>query len=183
MNAAVLRWTVAGACATTLALALLIIAVRSAAQPAALEVRYADPPVADGVVKVWVTGAVASPGIYELRPGERHADAVAAAGGTLPDADPEGVNLARRVRDEERIHVPFAGEVAAGGASGTAAIDLNRASVTELETLPGIGQTRAQQIVTSRTRDGRFQTPEDLVTRKLLPASLLETLREQVTVQ
>ena len=135
-------------------------------------------PVPSGVM-VHVSGAVQRPGLVALPPGARVGDAVAAAGGLTPDADGPGVNLARVLVDGEQVHVPVEGEerppapagepgagpTAAPGSSGIdpeGRIDLNTASASELETLPGIGPTRAAAIVTHREQHGPFQAPGDL---------------------
>jgi competence protein ComEA len=176
------KWVVAGAVALVGVLAFFLLAIRSASSPPAIEVKLPEAPATDGVLKVYVTGAVAQPGVYELRSGDRHADALAAAGGPTEEAEPLGVNMARRARDEDHIHVPRHGEVAPE-VDGEPVLDLNTAAVGQLETLPGIGPTRAQQIVESRTKDGAFTTPDDLVQRKIIPQSMLESIRERVQVR
>lgn len=179
-----LRWVLAGAGAAVAAAALLVALLRTSAAPPPIELRVPDAPTADGVIKVYVTGAVAQPGVYRLQAGDRYADALAAAGGPTEDAEPLAVNLARRVRDEDHIHVPRRGEPGLGGTiPGSAAIDLNTATAAQLESLPGIGPVRARQIVESRTRDGAFSRLEDLVQRKLLPPSMIEPLRELLLVR
>lgn len=183
MRPVTVKWIVAGSVATTVVLALFLLAIRSASAPPTIEVKVADAPVADGVVKVYITGAVVSPGIYQLQPGDRYADALALAGGPTEDAEPLAVNLARRVKDEDHIHVPRQGEPAMVSASGDPVVDLNTATVAQLETLPGIGPVRAQQIVESRTKDGAFRGPDDLVQRKLIPQSMLEAIRGRVLVR
>jgi competence protein ComEA len=177
------RWALIGVGTAVLALGVLIVVVRSTAPPPALELRVPEAPGADGVLKVYVTGAVAQPGTYQLRPGDRYGDALAVAGGPTDDAEPLAVNMARRVRDEDHIHVPRRGEAPAGVGAGAPVLDLNTATVAQLETLPGIGPVRAQKIVESRARDGAFSRPEDLVQRKLIPQSMLEPLRELVLVR
>lgn len=119
---------------------------------------------------VHVTGAVAAPGLRTLPPGARVGDAVAAAGGALPDATLERVNLARPVADGEQVHVPRVGEDAPPpSATGAASqgilpdgrVDLNRATPEELATLPGIGPARAAAIVAAR-EERPFAEPGDL---------------------
>jgi competence protein ComEA len=144
-----------------------------------------DQPQDPGEVVAHVSGAVGSPGVVVLAAGARVADAVTAAGGLLDDALPERVNLARIVVDGEQIHVPREGDedlppiggggaVAGGaggggtvggsgvGADGRGPVDLNRASAAELETLPGIGPSRAAAIVRHREEHGPFRVPGDL---------------------
>ena len=119
-------------------------------------------------VVVSVVGLVARPGLVTLPSGSRVADALAAAGGPLPEADPSSVNLAAVVTDGEQIAVGVPG--AAAGASpappsGTAdgrVLDLNAATASELDTLPGIGPVLAQRIVDQRDRQGRFGSVEQL---------------------
>lgn len=127
-----------------------------------------------GEVTVHVAGAVVSPGVVTLPAGSRIADAIAAVGGLLDDADPARVNLARPLVDGEQVLVLREGEepppTAAGGpsAGGEAAgspagpIDLNTATVAQLQTLPGIGPTLAQRIVSHREQHGPFRAPGDL---------------------
>ena len=142
---------------------------------------------APGEVVVHVAGAVARPGLYRMRSPARVADAVAAAGGTTGDADLDRVNLAAPVADGERVYVPRRGEpppevaVGAGGggppsASGVRAgrsgagaatsgerLDLNTATVEQLEALPGIGPATARAIVEHRTRHGPFRNVRQLL--------------------
>ena len=131
-------------------------------------------------VRVYVIGAVQRPGVYTLQEGDRWIDAVTAAGGPAPDADLSRVNLARRARDEDQVLVPRVGERAA--ASESDLVDINKASARELETLPGVGPVRAERIVQSRETDGPFASPEELLTRRLVPQSVYEQIKDLVTV-
>jgi competence protein ComEA len=122
---------------------------------------------ADGPV-VHVSGAVLVPGVVELERGARVADAIAAAGGAAPDAQLDRLNLARVVDDGEQVHVTRLGEDAPSpqatpspGVLLDGRIDLNAASATELETLPGIGPARAQAIIAEREARP-FRVPGDL---------------------
>nr|WP_240666028.1 helix-hairpin-helix domain-containing protein [Agromyces sp. LHK192] len=126
---------------------------------------------------VHVLGAVVEPGLVELAPGARVVDAVSAAGGFTPEADPAGVNLARPVGDGEQLVVPKAGEVLPGaggsgeagsGAGSSAAapadglVHLNSAGLAELDTLPRIGPAMAQRILDWREANGGFTSVEQL---------------------
>lgn len=119
-------------------------------------------------IVVSVVGRVVSPGLVTLPDGSRVADAVRAAGGAIPGADLSGLNIARRIADGEQIYVgvPAPPEApAAGGtphAAGGGKIDLNLASVAQLDTLPGVGQITAQRIVDWRTKHGSFTRVEQL---------------------
>ncbi len=134
-------------------------------------------------IRVQVSGAVANPGVYELREGDRVVDAVAAAGGPSSQADLGALNLARRVRDEERLEVP-------AGATGTAAaalpagarLDINTATEKQLDALPGIGEAYSRRIVDSRRVDGPYKSTRDLVDRKVIPLALYEDIRDRITV-
>jgi competence protein ComEA len=114
-----------------------------------------------------VAGAVRRPGLHELAPGTRIADAVAAAGGATAKADITAINLAAPIADGEQIVVPARGSGAAGASSGaapspTAPLDLNSASLEQLDALPGIGPTTAQKILDYRQAHGSFHSIADL---------------------
>ena len=116
-------------------------------------------------VFVHVGGAVAAPGLYELPEGARVADAVAAAGGLLPDGVQDGVNLARIVTDGEQIVVPSAADAAAGAPAGQATagkVNINTADAAQLDELPGVGPATAEKIVADREQNGPFATVEDI---------------------
>jgi competence protein ComEA len=133
-------------------------------------------------VRAYVTGAVNNPGVYPLKDGDRWIDALAAAGGATADANLTAVNLARRVKDEDQIVVPRAGQTAVAGASSGPLLDVNTASETELDALPGIGQVRAANIIRSRQDDGPFAAIDDLLTRKLVPQSVFDDITPLITV-
>lgn len=139
---------------------------------------------------VHVGGAVRRPGLYGLPQGARVDDAVRAAGGTLEDADLDALNLAARVKDGEKVLVPTeqgeaeaqAGAAEAGGAAQGGLMNLNTATVADLETLPGIGPALAQRILDYRERNGGFRAVEDLLEVPGIGAKKFEELREHVTV-
>jgi competence protein ComEA len=109
-------------------------------------------------VVVDVEGAVRRPGLVTLPRGARVADAVRAAGGTRPGASTAGVNLARLVVDGEQILVGTTAPAPGGpgGSATDALVDLNTATVQQLDALPGVGPVLAQRIVDWRTAHGRF---------------------------
>jgi competence protein ComEA len=119
-------------------------------------------------VVVHVSGSVLEPGLVNLPVGSRVGDALLAAGGALPDARLDRLNLARPLVDGEQVHVPRVGEDAplpvgptSRGVLPDGRIELNRATAAELETLPGIGPARAQAIIAAR-EERPFRVPGDL---------------------
>ncbi|WNV76986.1 helix-hairpin-helix domain-containing protein [Geodermatophilus sp. DSM 44513] len=137
-------------------------------------------------VVVSVVGRVTRPGLVTLPEGARVADAVAAAGGLLPDADPASVNLAAVVADGQQVAVgvPGASAGAAPGGASTAAglVDLNAAGAADLDALPGIGPVLAQRIVEHRERSGPFRTVEQLEDVPGIGPTTYAELAELVTV-
>lgn len=168
-------------------LALLVgVVARPAPRVAAVEVSTPSPEATSPpTVVVDVQGAVARPGVYRLAAGTRVADALAAAGGLLPEADPAALNRAAPLRDGARIYAPVRGEQPPAGALGSEAervLDLNRASAQELSSLPGIGPSTADRIVRSREK-AAFRSIEELQTRGLVSARVFADIRELVSVR
>jgi len=128
---------------------------------------------ASAALVVHVAGEVRRPGLVRLPAGSRVADAVAAAGGTTREAEPASVNLARPLVDGEQLVVLGEGEGPAvapaapaapgtGGATPSAPVDLNTATQSDLETLPGVGPVLAQRILDWRAEHGRFSSVGEL---------------------
>jgi competence protein ComEA len=123
-----------------------------------------------GSIVISVVGRVTRPGLVTLRDGARVADALDAVGGPVRGTKLGALNLARRLTDGEQIYVGMpapAGAEPPAGASGTGEpsagpVDLNAASLTALDTLPGVGPVTAQRIVDWRTEHGRFGSVEQL---------------------
>jgi competence protein ComEA len=144
-------------------------------------------PVASIVVSV--VGRVSRPGLVRLPQGARVADAIEAAGGVLPGTDLGYLNLARKVVDGELIAIgvspppapPGGGTGAAQGAPG-GLVNLNTATVAELDTLPGVGPVLAQRIVDHRTRNGGFKSVEELRNVDGVGDARFEQLKDLVTV-
>jgi len=142
-----------------------------------------------GPVRVHVTGAVKVPGVYTLPPGALVQDALEIAGGPTDDADPERVNLAAAVQDEQQIIIPR-GQVDGSSRSGSGIlesrsnglVDVNSADSETLQTLPGIGPTMAERIIAHREENGLFSSVEDLVNVKGIGEATLEKLRPLTTV-
>jgi len=119
-----------------------------------------------------VVGRVRRPGVYRLPSGARVTDAVTAAGGMLAGVDPATVNLARKLSDGEQLVIgrPAAAAPTGTGPAGTGStttdpsgpVDLNSATVAQLDALPGVGPVLAQRIVDWRTQHGRFDSVAQL---------------------
>lgn len=160
---------------------------------ASAEVPSALPGAPAGSVVVSVVGKVRSPGLVTVPAGSRVADAVEAAGGALPGVDLTGVNLARRLEDGEQVPVgvpaaPDAGGAAPAGdgagapASGGGRVDLNRATASQLDSLPGVGPVTAERILEWRDRNGRFTRVEQLREVDGIGERRFSQLRTLVTV-
>ena len=136
-------------------------------------------------VVVYVSGAVASPGVLSLPSTSRVIDAITAAGGATPDADLESINLARILVDGEQIRVGVVGESPPSASAGTdtdaqACVRLATATETELQTLPGIGPALAQRIISYRSTHPRLTSVEELDDVPGIGPSLIEKIRPGV---
>lgn len=155
------------------------------------------PSVPGAALVVSVAGKVRRPGLVRVPEGARVADAIATAGGPLPRVDLTMLNLARRVADGEQILVglpvpaggppgsdaaaaPSAGPGGPGGQGGR--IDLNRATLEQLDGLPGVGPVTAQRILDWRAGHGRFTAVEQLREVEGIGERRFGQLRDQVTV-
>lgn len=142
-------------------------------------------------LRVYVSGAVMRPDVYELPNDSIVKDAITAAGGPSMEADLNRINLARRVHDEEQIYVPQKGEenppVSPASSSQVSQeggkVNINTATAEELSSLPGIGPTRAQSIIEYRTANGPFQSIEDIKNVKGIGDATFEKLKDKITVQ
>lgn len=166
---------------------------KAAQQPDASPVMYAE-----------IKGQVKNPGMYEFLDNERVAHLIAKAGGLLPEADQQRVNLAQRLKDGISIHIPAKGEqlpssgpcdpAQAGsvtatpqsessGPSADGKVNLNTATLQELQTLPGVGETRAQAILAYREKHGPFSKPEDLKKVTGIGEKTYLQLKEKISVK
>ncbi len=163
--------------------------------PRPVQVRAASGRVAEAsaspspaVILVDVSGWVRRPGVYEFHEGDRVIDAIQAAGGARSGAALDSLNLAAPLSDGSQVLVPRS---AAGGASpgsppatGVASgkVNINTASATELEALPGIGEVLAQRIVDYLTQNGPFTSVDQLLDVSGIGDSILAEIRDSVTV-
>lgn len=138
-------------------------------------------------ILVDVAGWVRDPGVYEFAEGARVVDAIDAAGGARSGAVLQALNLAALLVDGSQILVPREGQEAtvspvAGGAVAGGLINVNTASTTELEELPGVGEVIAQAILDHRTENGPFTSVDQLLDVSGIGDATLESIRELVTV-
>lgn len=140
----------------------------------------------DKMIVVYVCGAVNQPGIVELPYGSRGAAAIEAVGGFREDAEEGYVNLAARLNDEEMLNIPTMEEakvlleIQENKSNGK--VNLNTASVEELCTLPGIGESRAEDIIRYRTENGAFTSPEDIMQIPGVKTSTFEKIKDKIIV-
>jgi competence protein ComEA len=183
--------SLAGVCAICLVVTAWVLLHRPAAATAYPPVMATLPPLSTPAVPpiiVDVGGRVRHPGLVTLSPGARVADALEAAGGPLRPRDVARIDLAAHVNDGELILIGVQGGVpgAPTGASGAAAssgpLDLNAATVDQLDELPGIGPVLAQRIIDWRTGNGGFTSVEDLDQVSGIGPSVLADLTPLVRV-
>ena len=144
---------------------------------------------ASGEVVVHVAGAVSAPGVYTLPADSRVDDAVRAAGATA-DADLSQLNLAQKLADGQKITVPAAGETPApvdnaapsDSSQSGALININTATQEELETLPSIGEVRAQAIIAYREEHGGFRTTDELMEVSGIGEKIFADIAPHITV-
>ncbi|MEZ4645603.1 MAG: helix-hairpin-helix domain-containing protein [Chloroflexota bacterium] len=156
------------------------------------------PTATSGPIRVFVNGEVVSPAVYTLPPGSIAGDVVEAAGGFTAQADTAVINLAFPLQDGIQIYVPAMGEAAAAAtdvmtlpetrntdiplADTGALVNINTASLEELDALPGIGPSTAQKIIDYREENGRFATIEDIMNVSGIGTSKFEQIQLLITV-
>jgi competence protein ComEA len=160
-----------------------------AAAPPAIRVEGEDESTSE--VLVHVAGEVRRPGVLRLRAGMRVDDAVRLAGGATRRADLSAVNLAAKVQDGKQVLVPAKprrGAAVVSGGAGTPGgppagpVNLNTATLEQLDGLDGIGPTTAQKILAAREERGGFGSVDELGEIPGIGAKRLASLREAVTV-
>jgi competence protein ComEA len=148
-----------------------------------------DPAPTPPPLRVYVSGAVLHPGVYSFSDGAIVEEALAAAGGSLPEADLGRLNLAAALEDGAQVRVPSMTQPAPGTQAAAAdpppsgLLNLNTATAPELELLPGIGPALAQSIVAYRDAHGPFNDIEDLLDVPGIGPAKLETIRGFVTAE
>jgi competence protein ComEA len=134
------------------------------------------------LVAVHVAGAVAHPGVVWIIDGSLTAQAIDLAGGALPSADLDQINLAAPLSAGDQIEVPDrSGSPSESNADSDGLIDINRADASELQTLPGVGPVLAERIVAHRESVGGFESVEDLLDVSGIGETILASLRDFIS--
>lgn len=146
----------------------------------------ADASINGSQSSIWVdvAGAVAHPGVYQLSGDARYKDAIVAAGGVTDSADrvymSRVVNMAARVKDGEKIYVPLRTDTQTAEVKGetSSLININSASESVLDSLPGIGPVRAGEIIKNRP----YKKIEELLSKGVVPKSVYDEISGRLTV-
>lgn len=155
----------------------------------------------NGDIQIHVVGAVEKPGVYTLPINSRVVDAVAAAGGSLPLADLEGINMAQTLLDAEQVLIPRrvisrprvtvaprlqpkprTSTTVIAPESTSRVVNINTATASQLETLTGVGPATARAIISYRTSKGSFSKVEDLLNVPGIGPSKLAAMRNEISV-
>lgn len=143
-------------------------------------------------IKVYIVGAVRYPGVIEVEEGSRLIDVLELAGGALENADLERVNLALKVQDEGMYKIPRIGEelsepsftvLGATSNQGQQKVNINTADEATLDTLPGIGPSKAKRIIEYREQNGPFKSIEELKNVSGIGEKTFEQLKDLITVK
>lgn len=135
-------------------------------------------------IVVHIAGAVNRPGVYVLPSGSRVYEAIQKAGGETGEADIDSLNLARIVKDGEKIYLPKKGETVKNSGEETGRkLNLNSASLEELEELPGIGEELAKRIVDYREKNGPFTSIEEVMNVTGIGRKKFESIKDKVCVK
>lgn len=140
------------------------------------------------VIYVYICGAVKNPGVYQLSEGSRLFQAVDAAGGLLENADERSVNQAQILADGQEIIVYEKGEevpandTASSEPSGSGKININTAGKEDLMELPGIGESRADEIINYRNEHGGFESIEDIMNISGIKEKMFEKIKDYIEV-
>ncbi|MBC8335321.1 MAG: ComEA family DNA-binding protein [Anaerolineales bacterium] len=150
----------------------------TARQPSGEAVTLLPPPT-PAPISIHITGSVVAPGLYHLPEGSRVADAIQAAGGFLPIADKEKVNLAALLDDGAQLNIENLSFYNTGGSSDR--VNINTANLDELDTLPGIGPSTAQAIIDHRRQYGQFQRIDEITNVTGIGPATYDRIKDLIT--
>lgn len=140
---------------------------------------------------VYVCGHVENPGVYKLTEGSRVCDAVKAAGGIAADGQPDVLEQAKLLVDEQTIYVPGIDEAVSGDFIGGGGkepsvddgkININTAAKDELLSLPGIGESKADDIIRYRDEHGKFESVEDIMNIQGIKEGVFNKIKDQISI-
>lgn len=155
-------------------------------QDTSLEEQTAQIKETEKEILVHVCGAVKNPGVYKIKEGSRICDIIALAGGGTSDSAVDTLNLARVLKDEERIFVPTIQEaetIEVLEKKGSQKINLNTATKEQLMTLSGIGEAKAEDIIAYRAENGDFQTIEDIMKISGIKEAAFQKIKDKIMVK
>lgn len=150
------------------------------------------------LIGIHIGGQVKNPGFIWIEDGKRLCDALYSVGGALPEADLDAVNLSKKLIDEEKIYIPQKGEIVGtaeiglsnmqgdvkgGSISTNGKVDINTATQSELDTLPGIGETLAKRILDYRSTNGPFKSIEDIRNVSGIGQKRYDDIKDLITVK
>lgn len=148
-------------------------------------------------IKVYVTGAVNNPGVIELPEGSRIEDAINLSGGITDLANLSEVNLAYTLEDGQKLYIPSINEkndieyvsvengekvIEDEKSSNSSKININKADIEKLKSLPGVGDALAQRIITYRNENGKFKSIEDLKNVSGIGNKKYDSLKEYIEI-
>lgn len=137
------------------------------------------------VVKIYVTGAVTRPGVYDLSTSDRVVDALKLAGGFADGADQSGVNLAAKLVDGMQVTVPWVGQEKGAldeQAGSKILVSVNSGTEADFQKLPHVGPILAGEIVRYRTEHGAFESIEDLAQVPGVGEKILDKIRDRLVL-
>ncbi|MFH0886947.1 MAG: helix-hairpin-helix domain-containing protein [bacterium] len=147
----------------------------------------ASEPAADAQIMVHISGAVLNPGVYKLSSDARSIDAIKLAGGGTYYSDLENINLAEKLTDGAKVFIPSieeAGNASAAQSSTGASpvVNINRASESELDSLPGVGPAMAKKIIAFRSERGSFSKADDLMKVPGIGQKKFDKLKSRIAI-
>jgi len=172
--------------------AIILVVSPQRGQPISLVTRTPnltpEPSATPKLIRIHITGAVNVPGVYTLPETARVEDAIQAAGGLQETSDPQLLNLAAQLIDGQRLYIPSTQDATLTTdergitLENSSRININTASLAELDRLPGIGEVKAQAILDYRQQNGLFTALEDLMKVEGISQTLFEKIQALITL-